>query len=156
MTACLIRLRPKSFAMLTLFVANAGRVLSKQELMQAVWANVHVAEDSLFQCIREIRTALGDDDRRLIELVSGRGYLFDAAVTQVARPSAGAAETVNAAPTGQAGRGDASSDASDPAAHAATTLKPSGTRFRCARPRRLRSLPSSGLRSRRASFGPTG
>ena len=54
-----IKLRPKTFAMLSLFAANAGRVLSKQELMDAVWPNVHVGDDSLFQCIKEIRTALG-------------------------------------------------------------------------------------------------
>jgi DNA-binding winged helix-turn-helix (wHTH) protein/TolB-like protein len=71
-----IRLRPKALEMLQLFAANAGRVLSKEELMEAVWPNVHVGEDSLFQCIREIRTALGDDRRQTIKLVSGRGYLF--------------------------------------------------------------------------------
>jgi len=76
-----IRLRPKTFEMLRLFAANAGRVLSKQELMEAVWPNVHVGEDSLFQCIREIRTALGDDRRQLVKLVSGRGYLFAAQVS---------------------------------------------------------------------------
>ncbi len=76
-----IRLRPKSFDMLQLFVANAGRVLSKRELIEAIWPNVHVGEDSLFQCIREIRTALGDDQRQLIKLVSGRGYLFEAEVS---------------------------------------------------------------------------
>ena len=76
-----IRLRPKSFEMLQLFVANAGRVLSKQDLIEAIWPNVHVSEDSLFQCIREIRTALGDDRRQLIKLVSGRGYLFEVEVS---------------------------------------------------------------------------
>ncbi|MEP9380215.1 tetratricopeptide repeat protein [Aquabacter sp. CN5-332] len=73
-----IKLRPKTFEMLRLFAGNAGRVLSKQELMEAVWPNVHVSEDGLFQCIREIRTALGDDQRQIIKLVSGRGYLFAA------------------------------------------------------------------------------
>jgi DNA-binding winged helix-turn-helix (wHTH) protein/tetratricopeptide (TPR) repeat protein len=77
-----VRLRPKPFAMLQVFLANAGRVLSKQELMQAVWPNIYVGEDSLFQCIREIRTALGDDERRLVKLVSGRGYVFEAEVSQ--------------------------------------------------------------------------
>ncbi|HZO44883.1 MAG TPA: winged helix-turn-helix domain-containing protein [Xanthobacteraceae bacterium] len=76
-----IRLRPKTLEMLRLFAANAGRVLSKQELMEAVWPNVHVGEDSLFQCVREIRTALGDDQRKMIKLVSGRGYLFDVEVS---------------------------------------------------------------------------
>lgn len=79
-----IRLRPKTFAMLHLFATQAGRVVSKQELMDAVWPNIHVGEDSLFQCIREIRTALGDDERRLLKVVSGRGYLFDAEVSGVA------------------------------------------------------------------------
>jgi DNA-binding winged helix-turn-helix (wHTH) protein/tetratricopeptide (TPR) repeat protein len=76
-----IRLRPKSFDMLQLFVAHAGRVLSKQDLIEAIWPNVYVGDDSLFQCIREIRTALGDDRRQLIKLVSGRGYLFEAEVS---------------------------------------------------------------------------
>jgi DNA-binding winged helix-turn-helix (wHTH) protein/tetratricopeptide (TPR) repeat protein/TolB-like protein len=76
-----IKLRPKSFDMLSLFATNSGRVLSKQELIEAVWPNVHVSEDSLFQCIRDIRNALGDERRELIRLVSGRGYLFDVEVT---------------------------------------------------------------------------
>ena len=67
--------------MLSLFVANAGRVLSKQQLMDAVWPNVHVSDDSLFKCIRELRAALGDTERRLIKLVSGHGYLFEAEVS---------------------------------------------------------------------------
>jgi len=76
-----IRLRPKPFAMLQVFAAQAGRVVGKQELMEAVWPNIHVSEDSLFQCIREIRAALGDEERQLIKVVSGRGYLFDAEVS---------------------------------------------------------------------------
>ncbi len=59
-----IRLRPKTLEILRLLAGEAGRVLSKQQLMEAVWPNVHVGEDSLFQCIREIRTALGDDKRQ--------------------------------------------------------------------------------------------
>ncbi len=79
--------------MLRLFAANAGRVLSKQELMEAIWPNVHVGEDSLFQCIREIRSALGDDRREMIKLVSGRGYLFAAEVTDGAVASPAPADT---------------------------------------------------------------
>jgi DNA-binding winged helix-turn-helix (wHTH) protein/tetratricopeptide (TPR) repeat protein len=71
-----IKLRPKTLGILDLLATNAGRVVSKQELMEAAWPNLHVGDDSLFQCIREIRTALGDDQRRLIKLVSGSGYLF--------------------------------------------------------------------------------
>jgi DNA-binding winged helix-turn-helix (wHTH) protein/tetratricopeptide (TPR) repeat protein len=75
------KLRPKALEMLQLFAANAGRVLSKQQLMEAVWPNVHVGEDSLFQCVREIRAALGDDKRQLVRVISGRGYLFQVDVT---------------------------------------------------------------------------
>jgi DNA-binding winged helix-turn-helix (wHTH) protein/tetratricopeptide (TPR) repeat protein len=76
-----IKLRPKTLEMMRLFAGNAGRVLSKQQLMEAVWPNVHVGEDSLFQCIREIRSALGDDKRQVVRVISGRGYLFQAEVT---------------------------------------------------------------------------
>lgn len=90
----LVRLRPKPLNMLEFLVVNAGRVVTKQELMEAVWPNVHVGEDSLFQCIREIRSAIGDDRRQLIKVISGRGYLFD--VDAVAAGPAGdsAAEPV--------------------------------------------------------------
>lgn len=71
-----IKLRPKAFEMLRLFATSGGRVLSKQELMETVWPNVHVGEDNLFQCIRELRTALGDEQRQLIKLASGGGYLL--------------------------------------------------------------------------------
>lgn len=94
----LIRLRPKSFEMLSLFAANAGRVLSKTELMEAVWPNIHVGEDGLFQCIREIRAALGDEQRQIIKLVSGRGYLFAPAVSLVATEPAPLPETGQGAP----------------------------------------------------------
>lgn len=67
--------------MLKVFAANPGRVLSKQELIEAVWPDIHVGEDSLFQSIRELRTALGDEERQIIKLMSGRGYLFAAAVS---------------------------------------------------------------------------
>lgn len=112
-----IRLRPKSFDMLQLFVANAGRVLSKQDLIEAIWPKVHVGEDSLFQCIREIRTALGDDRRQLIKLVSGRGYVFEA---EVSGEPAGIAAALEAAPAAvapgeQAGAGAAPEMKAEPA-----------------------------------------
>ncbi|MCA0013366.1 tetratricopeptide repeat protein [Mesorhizobium sp. B292B1B] len=76
-----IKVRLRSLEMLKFFACNAGRVLSKQELMEAVWPGVHVAEDSLFQSIRELRSALGDEQRQIIKLMSGRGYLFVAEVS---------------------------------------------------------------------------
>ena len=82
-----IKVRPKTLAVIAELAVNAGRVLSKQELMQAIWPKIHVGEDSLFQCIKEARTLLGDDQRQIIRLVSRRGYLFTAEVTINAAPA---------------------------------------------------------------------
>ncbi|WP_247834336.1 winged helix-turn-helix domain-containing protein [Bradyrhizobium sp. 200] len=87
-----VKLRPKTLEILRLLAGNSGRVLSKQQLMEAAWPNVHVGEDSLFQCIREIRTALGDDKRQVVRVISGRGYLFQAEVTGAQVTEAGVTE----------------------------------------------------------------
>lgn len=75
------RLRPKTLELLRLLVTNSHRVLGKEELMEAIWPGIHVGEDSLFQCIREIRAALGDNKRQMVQVVSGRGYRFALDVT---------------------------------------------------------------------------
>ncbi|UJW85879.1 winged helix-turn-helix domain-containing protein [Devosia sp. SL43] len=91
------KLRPKSFDLLVFLANNPGRVVDKQELMAAVWPNIHVADDSLFQCIRELRVALSDDQRQLIRVVSGRGYVLETVVTGPDAERASNAETTTAA-----------------------------------------------------------
>jgi formylglycine-generating enzyme required for sulfatase activity len=76
-----IDLRPKTFEVLCYLTENAGRLVSKRQLFEAVWPNVNVCDDSLVQCIRELRQRLGDDEHRLIKTVSRRGYLLDASVS---------------------------------------------------------------------------
>ena len=76
-----IELRPKAFEVLKYLTENAGRLVGKQELYDAIWPNVIVSDDSIAQCIRELRGKLGDDDHSLIKTVSRRGYLLDATVT---------------------------------------------------------------------------
>jgi DNA-binding winged helix-turn-helix (wHTH) protein len=78
-----IELRPKSFDVLRCLVENGGRLVSKQKLLEAAWPGIAVTDDSLVQCIRELRAKLGDDDHRLIKTVSRRGYMLDATVTNV-------------------------------------------------------------------------
>lgn len=75
------RLRPKTLELFKLLAENSRRILGKEELMEAIWPGIHVGEDSLFQCIREIRLALGDTRRDMVRVVSGRGYLFALDVT---------------------------------------------------------------------------
>ena len=56
-------LRPKSFALLRLLVENAGRLLDRDAIMAAVWPDVFVTDDSITQCVRDVRRALGDEAR---------------------------------------------------------------------------------------------
>ena len=69
-----LSLRPKSFALLHHLVANAGRLVDRDEIMQAIWPGVFVTDDSIAQCIREIRRALGGDAQRLLRTIPRRGY----------------------------------------------------------------------------------
>jgi TolB-like protein/Tfp pilus assembly protein PilF len=71
-----IKLRPKSFQLLSYFVLNPGRLISKEELTNLLWPNVIVGDDSLAQCVSELRTAISDFDRRIVKTVARRGYLF--------------------------------------------------------------------------------
>jgi DNA-binding winged helix-turn-helix (wHTH) protein len=73
----IIRLRPKSWHVLEYFLAHRGRVLTRHEIIDAVWGPVVVTEDSLTQCIADIRRALRDDHRVTVRTVARRGYLFD-------------------------------------------------------------------------------
>src|SRR5215475_4398097 len=76
-----VDLRPKSFEVLAYLVDRAGRLVGKDELVQAVWQDVAVTDNSLSQCMVEIRRALGDDSQQIIRTVARRGYLFAASVT---------------------------------------------------------------------------
>jgi formylglycine-generating enzyme required for sulfatase activity len=76
-----IELRPKAFEVLRYLAENAGRLIAKQELYDAIWPNVIVSDDSIAQCISELRSKLDDDDHSLIKTVSRRGYLLDTTVT---------------------------------------------------------------------------
>jgi len=88
-----VRLRPQSFRVLCYLVENRGRLLSKKELLDAIWGRTVVTEGSLTQCLIDIRRALGDASRELVRTVPRRGYLFDVPVSEVTaeRPSPGIA-----------------------------------------------------------------
>lgn len=81
-----IPLAPKVFDTLVVLVENAGRLLSKDELMQKLWPNTFVEEVSLAQNISQLRKALGDTagNAQMIQTVAKRGYRFAAAVKVVA------------------------------------------------------------------------
>ncbi len=77
-----IELRPKTWDVLRYLLENPGRVVTKNELLDRVWAGTIVTEGTLTQSIRELRTALDDDAKRprFIATVHKRGYRFVANV----------------------------------------------------------------------------
>jgi adenylate cyclase len=77
-----VDLRPKAFQLLCHLVAHAGRLISKEELIQAAWPDVVVTDDALTKCISDIRAALSDDGQTLIKTVPRRGYVLVPPVTQ--------------------------------------------------------------------------
>ena len=83
-----ITLRPKAFALLRLFVENAGRLLDHDTIMQAVWAGRIISDDGITQCVRDIRRALGDDKHQILRTITRRGYVFAAEVTNSSDRSA--------------------------------------------------------------------
>lgn len=77
-----INLRPKSFELLKYLTENQGRLVSKDELIDAVWNETSVTDDSLVQCLRDIRRALADDAQQIIKTVPRRGYIFEKEVSE--------------------------------------------------------------------------
>ena len=73
-----VALRPKAFAVLGHLVAHAGELVTKQQLLDAVWPGTFVGDAVLKDCIRQVREALGDDaaSPRFVETAHRRGYRF--------------------------------------------------------------------------------
>ncbi len=74
-----VDLRPRSFAVLRLLAENAGRLVTKDEIIAKVWNDAVVTEDSLTQCVADIRKAIGDEARRILRTVPRKGYVLVAA-----------------------------------------------------------------------------
>ena len=78
-----VSLTPKAFDVLLLLVQNAGRIVTKDELMKAVWRDSFVEESNLTQTIFMVRKALDEtSDRRYIINVQGQGYRFVLPITE--------------------------------------------------------------------------
>src|SRR5438874_802021 len=76
-----IELRPKAFEALKYLVENNRRLISKDELIHAVWGDTAVTDDSLVKCLKDIRLALSDEAQQIIKTVHGRTYIFDREVS---------------------------------------------------------------------------
>jgi TolB-like protein/DNA-binding winged helix-turn-helix (wHTH) protein len=108
-----VELRPLAFDALGFLVRHAGRVVTKDELIAAIWPGLVVTDDSIARCISDIRRALGDVEQRIVKTVPRRGYALAVPVTMdgpaFAQPAPAALAAVRAggarlAPTGTAAR----------------------------------------------------
>ena len=72
----IVPLRSKSFRLLCELARNSGRVMSKDELLAAVWPDVIASDDSLTQAVRDIRRSLGDGSQTLLRTVARRGFIL--------------------------------------------------------------------------------
>ena len=79
-------LRPRTGAVLAYLLERPGELVIKDDLLREVWSDLVVTENSLAQCITEIRKALGDAKETLLRTVHRRGYVLEA---QVARSAPG-------------------------------------------------------------------
>jgi eukaryotic-like serine/threonine-protein kinase len=73
-----VRLPPRAMTILQHLVERAGRIVSKQALMDLAWKDAHVSETSLTEAVGLVRQALGDDPQQptFIQTVHRRGYRF--------------------------------------------------------------------------------
>jgi TolB-like protein/DNA-binding winged helix-turn-helix (wHTH) protein len=72
-----IRLRPQSFEVLRILALNSGELVTKQLLLEQVWGDTAVTDDSLTQCLGDIRRALGDSDKKIVRTIPRRGFILE-------------------------------------------------------------------------------
>ena len=73
-------LRPKAYSLLVHLLDNPGRLLERQALLNALWPDVAVTDDSLTQCVSDLRHALGARASHVLRTVPRRGYVLTAKV----------------------------------------------------------------------------
>jgi DNA-binding winged helix-turn-helix (wHTH) protein/tetratricopeptide (TPR) repeat protein len=90
----ILPLHPKAFAVLCCLLRQAGQLVTKDQILEAVWPETAVSEAVLHVAIQELRRVLGDRARTplLIETVHGRGYRFMAPVSALVAHSGAATE----------------------------------------------------------------
>jgi adenylate cyclase len=101
-----IALRPKSFALLQLLAQNPDRLISHDEIAGTVWPETTATDESIVQCVRDIRRALGAGADALIRTLPRRGYMLASAVPREATADRSmlAVQPLATVPTAVAGR----------------------------------------------------
>ena len=91
-----ISVEPKVFDLLAYVIRNRGRVVSKEDLVAAIWHGRIVSESALTTCINAARNAIGDsgETQRLIKTLPRRGIRFVGIVREEEGKPAAVAPTV--------------------------------------------------------------
>ena len=82
-----ITLRRQSFAVLRRLAATPDQLVTKSALMDEVWPGLAVTDDSLVQCIHEIRRALGPEGEQALRTVPRRGYMLHMPPAEAPEPA---------------------------------------------------------------------
>jgi DNA-binding winged helix-turn-helix (wHTH) protein/TolB-like protein/Tfp pilus assembly protein PilF len=82
-----VELRPQAMEMLCLLADRPNTLVTKQELLAAIWPGMVVTDDSLVQAVGDIRRALGDAQHRIVATVPKRGYRLVLASAELAPPA---------------------------------------------------------------------
>lgn len=77
-----VQLRNKSKEVLLALVNNPNRTVTKNEMIKAIWSDVAASDESLVQCIADIRRVIGKDARQIIETVPREGYRIHLSVNE--------------------------------------------------------------------------
>ena len=91
----------KAFALLRLFTAHPNQLLTKTEIMDALWKDVFVNEGLVKEYVHELRTALKDNARApvYIQTVHGRGYRYLGGIALASQVDDGAKQTISDRPS---------------------------------------------------------
>jgi DNA-binding winged helix-turn-helix (wHTH) protein/Tol biopolymer transport system component len=85
-----ISLNPKAFAVLVMLVEHNGHLVSKAEILDAIWEGAFIEEGAISKAVWFIRSALGDTSKgRFLQTIPKRGYRFVAPVSILNNPSSG-------------------------------------------------------------------
>ncbi|MDA9467506.1 hypothetical protein XH87_23450 [Bradyrhizobium sp. CCBAU 53415] len=105
----IVPLRPQAWAVLRLLAQRVGHLVQKDEILDEVWPNCEVTEDSLVQAIGDIRHALGAPGRSALRTLPRRGYMLVADGDSIER-----SDSSNAAATSTPNKIEEPSDSSIP------------------------------------------
>lgn len=89
-----VRLRSQSFEVLRVLAERSGEMVGKGQLLDEIWGDSAGADESLAQCISDIRRALADTDKIVVRTIPRRGYIFEGDLVAAEEPEESATRSL--------------------------------------------------------------